>query len=238
MSALSEAPQKERPARSAEEAAPEQDAAREARIRDPERTKGNILEAAIEEFSTRGFAGARVDSIASRSGANKRMIYHYFGSKRELWLAVLEVAYERVRTAELGLRLDQLEPEEAMRTLVGFTFDAFIGDRVFINLLNSENLHQARHLKQSKRITSMHSPLIGMIQEILNRGADAGLFRRNIDPAQLWITIAGISFFYFSNIFTLSVILDRDLQSDEGIRERRAHVVEMVMNGIRPLPPR
>lgn len=206
----------------------------EARIRDPERTRSNILKAAIDEFSTKGFAGARVDSIADRAGANKRMIYHYFGSKRDLWLAVLEAAYERVRTAELGLELDRLAPEEAMRTLIAFTFDSFVGDRVFINLLNSENLHQARHLKQSSRITQMHSPLIGMIQEILDRGAAAGVFRRDIDAAQLWITIAGISFFYFSNIFTLSVILDRDLQSKERLSERREHVVEMVMNGIRP----
>lgn len=204
----------------------------EPRTRDPERTRASILDAATEEFSARGFAGAGVDAIASRSGANKRMIYHYFGNKRGLWIAVLEAAYERVRTAELALHLDELEPEEAMRTLVGFTFDSFVADRVFINLLNSENLHQARNLKESSRIKSMHSPLIGMIRQILDRGMNDGVFREGISPAQLWITIAGISFFYFSNIFTLSVILDRDLKSEDGIAERRAHVIEMVMNAI------
>src|SRR5690606_17860593 len=164
-------------------AAPEGAAAkREVRTRDPERTRGNILAAATVEFSSRGFAGASIDAIAKRSGANRRMIYHYFGSKRGLWLAVLEAAYERVRTAELRLHLEQLAPEKAMRALVAFTFDSFIGERTFINLLNSENLHQARHLKGSTRIKTMHSPLIGMIQDILDKGVAAGVFRSGIDP--------------------------------------------------------
>jgi len=203
------------------------------RTRDPERTRANILSAATTEFSAHGFAGASIDAIAARSGANKRMIYHYFGNKRGVWLAALENAYERVRTAELQLHLDELDPEAAMSTLVAFTFDSFIGDRTFINLLNSENLHQARYIKNSSRIKSMHSPLIGMIQEILERGVAQKIFRPGIDPAQLWISIAGLAFFYFSNVFTLSVILDRDLRSTANIRERRAHVVELLMTGIR-----
>jgi len=203
------------------------------RIRDPERTRGNILKAATVEFSEHGFAGTSIDSIAARSGANKRMIYHYFGNKRGLWLATLEAAYERARSAEQQLHLDELDPETAMATLAGFTFDSFVDDRTFINLLNSENLHQARHLKESSRIKSMHSPLIGMIQKILDRGVEQGIFRPGIDPAQLWISIAGLAFFYFSNVFTLSVILDRDLGAAEDIQERRAHVIELINKGIR-----
>ena len=209
------------------------DPARVVRLRDPERTRASILAAATVEFAARGFAGAGIDSIASGSGANRRMIYYYFKSKRRLWLAVLEAAYERARTAELRLDLERLEPEDAMRALVTFTFDSFIGDRTFINLLNSENLHQARHLKESERVREMHSPLIGMIQTILDRGVEAGLFRGGIDPAQLWISIAGVSYFYFSNIFTLSVILDRDLQREMEIDTRRNHVADLILQSIR-----
>lgn len=207
------------------------------RTRDPERTKASILAAATAEFSARGFAGAGIDAIASRSGANRRMIYHYFGSKRGLWLAVLEAAYERARTSELKLDLERLSPEEAMRRLVTFTFDSFIGERTFINLLNSENLHQARHLKESERVKEMHSPLIGMISTIVERGVQAGVFRDGHDPAQLWISIAGLSYFYFSNIFTLSVILNRDLASKKELAARRDHVAELVLNALR-LPPK
>lgn len=206
------------------------------RTRDPERTKASILAAATAEFSARGFAGAGIDAIASRSGANRRMIYHYFGSKRGLWLAVLEAAYERARTSELKLDLERLSPEEAMHRLVTFTFDSFIGERTFINLLNSENLHQARHLKESERVKEMHSPLIGMIGTIVERGVKAGVFRGGHDPAQLWISIAGLSYFYFSNVFTLSVILNRDLASKTELAARREHVAELVLNALR-LPP-
>jgi TetR/AcrR family transcriptional regulator len=203
------------------------------RSRDPERTRASILAAATVEFSARGFAGAGIDAIASRSGANRRMIYYYFKSKRKLWLAVLEAAYERARSAEQRLNLDKLSPEAAMRALVTFTFDSFVGDRTFINLLSSENLHQARHLKESAHVREMHSPLIGMIQTILDKGVAAGLFRSGIDPAQLWISIAGISYFYFSNVFTLSVILDRDLQSKPEIDMRRSHVEDLILQSIR-----
>ncbi|MFG1345569.1 TetR/AcrR family transcriptional regulator [Xanthobacter autotrophicus DSM 431] len=228
-------------ARAAQPAAGED--ARTGRTRDPERTRASILAAATAEFSARGFAGAGIDAIASRSGANRRMIYHYFGSKRGLWLAVLEAAYERARTAELKLDLERLAPEEAMRRLVTFTFDSFIGNRTFINLLNSENLHQARHLKDSERVKEMHSPLIGVISTILDRGVKEGIFRAGQDPAELWISIAGLSYFYFSNIFTLSVILGRDLQGEEELQRRRAHVADLVVNaliadGRCPVPPR
>ncbi|WP_342360919.1 TetR/AcrR family transcriptional regulator [Terrarubrum flagellatum] len=202
------------------------------RSRDPERTRASILAAATIEFSSRGFAGAGIDAIANRSGVNRRMLYHYFGSKRGLWLAVLEAAYERARSAEQRLDLASTPPEEAMRRLISFTFDSFIGDRTFINLLNSENLHQARHLKDSARVKDMHSPLIGMIGEILARGAKGGVFRNGVDPAQLWISIAGASYFYFSNIFTLSVILDRDLHAAHQVSERRAHVVDLLMSSL------
>ena len=208
-------------------------APRAQRPRDPERTRASILDAAKVEFSARGFAGAGIDAIAARSGVNRRMIYHYFGSKRGLWLAVLEAAYERARTAELALDLGALPPEQAMRALVTFTFDSFVGDRTFINLLNSENLHQARHLKTSSRVKQMHSPLIGIIREILDRGVAQKVFRDDIDPAQLWISIAGLSYFYFSNLFTLSVILDRSLQSKAELSRRRDHVADLVLSALR-----
>ncbi|HEX2113758.1 MAG TPA: TetR/AcrR family transcriptional regulator [Alphaproteobacteria bacterium] len=202
--------------------------------RDPDATKSKILAAAWHEFAQKGFAGARVDAIAARSGANKRMIYHYFGDKEGLFVAVLEAAYDRVRSAELALDLEHMEPLAAMRRMVEFTFDSFVKDRSFIQLLNNENLYKARHLKKSTRIARMHSPLIGMIDGILRRGVAAGVFRAGIDPTQLWISIAALGYFYFSNIHTLSTIFDRDLAEPMALSERRAHVVQLVLDALRP----
>lgn len=204
-----------------------------ARKRDAEQTRARILSAALAEFSGKGFSGARVDAIAERSGSNKQLIYRYFGGKEELWIATLEAAYERARLAERQLELERLDPATAIRRLVEFTFDSFVGDRTFINLLNSENLHGARHLKQSKRVREMHSPLIAMIDQIIKRGAAAGIFQPGIDAAQLWISIVGLSFFYFSNSHTLSTVLGRDLLGRHELVHRRGHVSDLILNGIR-----
>lgn len=202
--------------------------------RDPDATKAKILAAAWHEFAQKGFAGARVDAIATRSGANKRMIYHYFNDKEGLFVAVLEAAYDRVRSAELALDLVHMEPEAAMRRMVEFTFDSFVKDRSFIQLLNNENLYKARHLKKSTRITRMHSPLIGMIDDILQRGAAAGVFRGGIDAMQLWISIAALGYFYFSNIHTLSTIFERDFADAASLAERRAHIIQLVLHSLQP----
>ena len=202
--------------------------------RDPDATRAKILAAAWHEFAQKGFAGARVDAIADRSRANKRMIYHYYGDKEGLFVAVLEAAYDRARSAEQALDLEHMEPVAAMRRMVEFTFDSFIADRTFIQLLNNENLYKARHLKKSARVRQMHSPLIGMIGGILSRGEKAGVFRGGVDPAQLWISIAALGYFYFSNIHTLSTIFGRDLEDEKALADRRRHIVELVLESLRP----
>ena len=122
-------------------------AARERAVsRDPEATRAAILAAATDEFAAYGLGGARVDRIAERAGINKRMLYYYFGQKEDLFLAVLEQAYENIRGEERKLNLTQVEPIEAIRRLIGFTWDYYLENPSFLNLLNSENLHKAAHI--------------------------------------------------------------------------------------------
>jgi AcrR family transcriptional regulator len=201
--------------------------------RAPERTREQILRAAVVEFSEKGLGGARVDSIARRAAANKRMIYHYFGSKEALFLAVLERTYDDIRKAEADLHLDQLDPVTAMGRLVEFSFGYFIENPHFIRLLNSENLHGARHLRRSTRIRDMHSPLVEMIGRMLRRGQREGAFRRRVDPVQLYITIAALGYFYFANIHTLSTVFGVDLADRRLIAQRRRHAVDVVLGYLR-----
>ncbi len=202
--------------------------------RAPERTREQILQAAIREFADKGLGGARVDAIAERAGANKRMLYHYFGNKAELFLAVLERIYDDIRRAETELHLEELAPVAAMRRLVEFSFGYFIANPHFIPLLNSENLHRARHLKRSKRIREMHSPLVEMISRMLKRGQHSGEFRGDVDPVQLYVSIAALGYFYFANIHTLSTIFRRNLSAPRRIAERKRHAADMVLGYLRP----
>jgi AcrR family transcriptional regulator len=198
--------------------------------RDPEQTRQRILAAAQAEFARVGLGGARVDRIALEAGANKRMLYYYFGNKDDLFLAVLEYTYEHIRNAEKSLHLDEVDPEEAVRRLVAFTWNYYLDYPQFLNLLNSENLHQARHLKHSGKVRTMHSPFVSMIGEILERGVRAGKFRHGVDPIQLYVSIAGLSYFYLGNNYTLSAIFGRDLKAPKAKAERLAHMTEMVLD--------
>ena len=203
--------------------------ATEPRARDADRSQGEILQAAMAEFATLGLGGARVDRIAERAGVNKRLIYYYFGSKEELFLAVLERAYEGIRGEESQLELSQVEPIEAIRRLIAFTWNYYLAHPEFLTLLNSENLHRARHLERSKKILSMHSPLVATIAGVLERGLEAGLFRAGVDPVQLYISIAGLAYFYLGNCYTLSTIFARDLLATKARVERLSHMTDLVL---------
>lgn len=161
------------------------------------------------------------------------MLYHYFGSKEDLYLAVLEAGYAKIRSHERELDLAVSDPVEAVRKLVRYTFHYFQENPEFIRLLNDENLYDAQHIKNSARIKSMHSPLISELSQILKRGHATGVMRDGVDPVQLYITIAAVSYFYLSNTATLSVIFDRDLKAAEAQEERLAHIEGVIVNYLR-----
>ena len=201
--------------------------------RDPQRTRSNILVAATVEFSGKGLDGARVDEIAHRSGVNKRMIYHYFNDKEGLYLAVLDKIYTAIRTAEIDLSPADQDPAEGMRTLVRFTWKYLVAHPEFLNLLATENLHHATNLKKLPHICELHSPLIGMISDVLRRGVKRKLFRRGVDPMQLYISIAALGFFYLSNRHALSTIFGRDLGAPMALAERESHIADVVLGYLR-----
>jgi AcrR family transcriptional regulator len=201
----------------------------EPRSRDADRSQLAILASARDEFAQRGLAGARMDSIAERAGLNKRLIYYYFGSKDDLFLAVLEGTYADIREAEQRLHLDEVEPVEAIRRLISFTWHYYLEHPEFITLLNSENLHRAAHLKRSDRIQDMNSPLVQLLDDVLERGKRDNLFRAGVDPVQLYISIASLCYFYLSNNDTLSAVFGRNLRAPKAMAQRLSHMTELVL---------
>jgi AcrR family transcriptional regulator len=203
--------------------------AAEERQRDADRSQGAILAAATGEFAEFGLGGARVDRIAERAGVNKRLIYYYFEDKETLFQAVLEQAYRDIRAEERALHLLDLPPADAVRRLVAFTWDYYLRHPEFLTLLNSANLHRARHLQESRRAREMNSPLIEMLAQILERGRKDGSFRGGIDPVQLYVSIAGLAYFYLSNSHTMSAIFGRDLLSSKAKNERLTHMCDVIL---------
>ena len=201
----------------------------EERLRDADRSQSTILAAARDEFAEFGLGGARVDRIAERAGLNKRLIYYYFEDKERLFQAVLEQAYRDIRAEETKLHLAELEPAAAVRRLIEFTWDYYLAHPEFLTLLNSANLHRARHLAESRRARELNSPLVETLAAVLERGRRDGVFRGGVDPVQLYVSIAGLSYFYLSNSHTLSAIFGRDLLSPKARNERLSHMTDVIL---------
>ena len=202
---------------------------RRQRINDPEGTKRNIIEVATEEFADKGLSGARVDEIAARTKTSKRMIYYYFGGKEGLYVAVLEEAYRKIRSVEATLDLANKSPEEALRALVGFTFDYQNAHPEFVRLVMNENVLNGTYVARSKAIQRLNVPVIDALRELLTRGQRDGTFRRDLDPIDLHMSISALSFFNIANRPTFSTIFKRDMSSPKALATRRAQVVETVL---------
>ena len=207
--------------------------AAEPRTNDPERTMADILEVATTEFADKGLSGARIDEIAAATRTSKRMIYYYFGSKEGLYVAVLEEAYRRIRAIETELHLEDLPPEDALRRLVGFTFDYQLANPEFIRLVMTENIHRGEFIAQSNVIQKLNVPAIDAVRAVCERGVKGGAFRKDVDPVDLHMSISALCFFNVSNRHTFSLIFKRDLDSPRAIGARRDSIIEMVVRFVR-----
>ncbi|TAM07476.1 MAG: TetR/AcrR family transcriptional regulator [Paraburkholderia sp.] len=191
--------------------------------RDPEGTRRRILLAAAEEFANGGLFGARVDQIARRAETNERMLYYYFGSKEQLFTAVLEHAFFALNEAERTLDLADVAPVEAVTRLAHFVWDYYREHPDFLRLINNENLHEARYIQTSTRIREMISPIVATLGAILTRGESAGLFRSNLDPLRVYVTLSGMGYYIVSNRYTLAATLGRDFNTPA----ERAEMVQL-----------
>lgn len=188
------------------------------------RTQGDILEVATAEFAANGYAGARVDEIAARTRTTKRMIYYYFGSKEGLYLAVLERVYAQIRRVERGIRIDELSPDEALRTLAEATYDHHTTHEAFIQLVSIENIHRAEHLRQSETILRENVTAITLLEEVIERGVRDGIFRDDVDALDVHMIISAYACFHVANRHTFAAIFDRDML-DPALQEPHRRLI-------------
>lgn len=193
-----------------------------------------ILDAARQEFAEKGLAGARVDEIAARAEANKRLIYAYYGNKEALWVAVLESAYAAKRDEEGALDVEALAPAEAMARLVSFNLRYTMRHPDYVALMNQENLHRAAYLQRSEKARGLYTPLLDQLRRVLERGVAGGDFRRGVDPLQLYVTIIGLGHYYVANRHTLGAIFGLGLSEEAALAAREKHCIDVVLGYLRP----
>ena len=195
--------------------------------RDAAATRARLLQAAMEEFAAKGL-DARIEDIAEAAGANRRMAYYYFGSKEGLYLASLEAAFFELVQVEQAIDVDAMDPLAAIEALVLAKFEHYVKYPHYVEFLKIENVYQGRYLKLSKRTAEMRAPLISIIQRVLERGQAKGIFRKDVDPLDLYLSICALGFFVFSNRHTLGAIFKTDVISASALKRRRKHIIEMV----------
>lgn len=202
--------------------------------RDAELSRRMILDAALVEFSEKGFSGARIDTIAAAAGVSKPMIYSYYGDKDDLYAAALREAYIQIRAGEQELDLEHKSPEEAIRALVSFTLNHFKSKPWFISMLNTENLHRGATIRKIHDVSEIQSRLVQELKIILKRGQEEGIFRQGIDPVDLYITIASLCYFPISNAHTLRVVFNKPVDDEAWLDQRRQDAEEMVIRFLQP----
>lgn len=200
-----------------------------ARVRDAEATRARILDVAMAEFSRHGPQGARVDRIARHAGVNVRMLYHYFGGKEALYLAVLEAAYLRIRRLEERLATADDEPLLAMTRLIDLTFDFLATDPYFARLIMFENLTRGAVIRKSRFVASSTQPLVAFLERILREGQSAGCFREGVGASDLYIAILGLCVIHVTNRYTLSNMFGEDLSDAQWLARRKRLVRSMIL---------
>src|SRR5690625_1057220 len=196
-------------------------------------TRDAILDAAEHVFAEKGYAGATVKYIARRAGCYESLIYYHFGNKEKLFTQVLKNAYQKLIQAELQLDLDFDSPERALSQIVLFMWDYYQENPELIILLNTENLLKGRHLKQLNSMQELLSPTLELLEKIVRKGHEKGLFRSDVDIIDLYLTIMGLGYFYLSNQYTLSIYLGRKLIASKEREKWGQVMVNTVLASVR-----
>ena len=196
----------------------------------PEANRARIIRAAMAEFAARGFKGASMDAIAARTHTTRALINYYFGSKEQVYLAVLEHVYAEIREAETLLDLDHLPPVEAIRRIVEFTFDYYLEHDGFVRLVVAENQARGRHLQKSRAMRTLNRPVIETLARVIARGQADGSFRRDVDPVEIHKAIAALGMFNVTNQHTFAAIFQREMGAKGDVAGRRSMVGDMILS--------
>lgn len=199
------------------------------RVRDSEQSRKNILEAAEILFAEKGIYGTRVDEIAGKANINKRMIYEYFGCKEDLYKAVLVKVYGKLTEREIGLLSENMPCIEAIRKIITLYFEFLRDTPTYVNLILWENLNKGRYIEELD-LSGVKDSAFEMLRKVIKKGKEEGVFRKGADTEQVILSLLTYTFAYFSNRYTLSKLLSRNLYDEENTKKRVQSVTEMFLD--------
>jgi AcrR family transcriptional regulator len=205
----------------------------ESRRNDADETRNNILDVATLEFADKGLSGARIDEIAEKTNSSKRMIYYYFGGKDELYRAVLERSYALIRAQEEDARFEDLPADEAMRAIIGHTFDYHVQHPDFVRLVMNENIHHGEHIAHVGGLKERNRSVIAALKAIIDKGVTQGHFREGVDAVDLHMSISALCFYNVSNRHTFKHNFGVDFDSAKVRARRRDQIAQIILAWLR-----
>jgi TetR/AcrR family transcriptional regulator len=202
------------------------------RVRDPGKTRAALLQAGIRLFCLRGYTGVSVDTIVVKANCNKRMLYHYFGNKEGLYVAVLKSVFAKLETIEVGMLHGKEGLGEVLEGLLESYFDFLEKNPEFVRLLMWENLNEGRFLAKHPDLL-LKNPVMDELKAVLRQGSQGsqGNFKE-LDSRHLLIQLYAISFIYHSNQSTFTHTLGLDLHDKKVRRAGVRQATELLLRGL------
>ncbi len=183
-----------------------------------------LLEAGKTEFANYGYDGARLERIAAKAGCAKRMLYYYFGNKKDVYLAVIEQCYTDIRQSEELLNLDALPPLQALHTLAQKSFEYHENNQEFSRLVLQENFQGGAMLSQISSTEQLRKAALDPVERILQRGVALGLFQATVTAVDVHYLISAMSSFRIDHAATWRSLLQVDL-TGETLRARHLQML-------------
>ena len=183
-----------------------------------------LLDAGKTEFANYGYDGARLERIAAKVGCAKRMLYYYFGNKKDVYLAVIEQSYSDIRESEEMLNLDAMAPLQALHALAQKSFEYHEQNLEFTRLVLQENFQGGEMLGQISKTDLLRKAALEPVERILERGAKQGVFRSGISAVDVHYLISALSSFRVDHAATWRSLLEVDLLGD-SLRERHLQLL-------------
>ncbi|MFA5262561.1 MAG: TetR/AcrR family transcriptional regulator [Opitutaceae bacterium] len=204
--------------------------------RNPDRTRRRLLQAGIRFFSAHGYHAVSVDQIVEAAKVNKRMVYHYFGSKEELFQAALVDVYGRLESIEFQAVEQGKSPREKLSRVLEAYFKFLDQNPEFVQLLLWENLEKGRHIAAENHLLTKN-PFMNRFRQIVEEGIASGDFNAGINIPHLLIHFIGLCFIYHSNRYSLSQSLGIDLGAAKVKAQGLAQALNLVFEGINRRAP-
>jgi TetR/AcrR family transcriptional regulator len=196
-------------------------------------TRSRILDAALSEFSAHGLAGARTDRIATVAGVNKALLYYYFQSKENLYIAALEMIATKIRDRSMAVFLREATPGERLVRTALDHFDRILAQQEFQSLMQQEMMrhHQGESGAMPILVKRVFGPLQAMYQATVQEGISTGELIC-ADWMQIQLSALGANVFYFLSAPVMRLVTQTEPFDPEVLAARRRVMVEFLGQAI------